>query len=83
MKRKAVDKNTMLQTVDESAAFNCNDDTSAAVDTPGNLDGTGTGTADDSTGERIKSKGQYFNYAHILISSCILCHSFYCSCSSH
>ena len=54
MKRKAVDKNTMLQTVDESAAFNCNDDTTAAVDTPGNLDGTGT--ADDSTGERIKSK---------------------------
>ena len=81
MKRKAVDKTTMLQTVDESAAFNCNDDTTAAVDTPGNLDGTGT--ADDSTGERIKSKGQYFNYAHILISSRILCHSLYCCCSSH
>ena len=65
MKRKAVDKNTMLLTVDESAAFNCNNDTTAAVDTPGNLDGTGTGTADDSTGERIKSKGQYFSYHRV------------------
>lgn len=53
----------MLQTVDESAAFNCNDDTTAAVDTPGNLNGTGT--ADDSTGERIKSKGQYFSYHRV------------------